>query len=134
MMRMKRANVAASTRDRIERMSQGRVSRWVILRDLFLFQLKLFLDGLIDVTLAPLSIGAAIVEIFFGGERRGRLFYAILRFGERADLWLNLYGASRGADTDGLFGGSKAGSDTLLGEIEELVRGGDEPRRLRKRQ
>ena len=109
------------------------MSRWVILRDLFLFQLKLFLDGVIDITLAPLSIGAALVEIFFGGERRGRLFYSILRFGERADLWLNLYGASRQADSDGLFGGSKAGSDTLLGEIEELVRGGDEPRRLRKK-
>ncbi len=125
-------------RDRVEqyskdRMAQaGRVSRWVIVRDLLLFQLKLFLDGVIDVTLAPLSIGAAIVEILFGGERRGRLFYAILRFGERADLWLNLYSASRRADTDGLFGGSKAGSDTLLGEIEQRIRGGDEPRHRRK--
>jgi hypothetical protein len=119
-------------RDRLARREEG-VSRLVIVRDLLLFQLKLFLDGLIDVTLAPVSIAAAIVEIFFGGERRGRLFYKILRFGERADLWLNLYGASRRADADGLFGGSRAGSDTLLGEIEELVRGGDEPRRLRRR-
>ena len=125
-------------RDRIEQYKKDRaaqadgVSRWVIVRDLMLFQLKLFLDGIIDVTLAPLSIGAAIVEIFFGGEQRGRLFYAILRFGERADLWLNLYGASRRADADGLFGGSRAGSDTLLGEIEQRIRGGDEPRRRRK--
>jgi hypothetical protein len=88
------------------------------MRDLGLFQLKLAMDGLIDLTLAPLSIAAALVEIFFGGERRGRLFYAILRR----------------ADADGLFGGSKAGSDTLLGEIEQIVRGGDEPRRLRKKQ
>ncbi len=105
----------------------------VIVRDLLLFQLKLFLDGVIDLTLAPLSIGAAIVEIFFGGERRGRFFYTILRLGEKADLWLNLYGASSKADADGLFGGSKAGSDTLLGEIEQRLRGGDEPRRTRKR-
>lgn len=112
-------------------MAQGEVgaSRWVIVRDLGLFQLKLFLDGLIDVTLAPLSFAAAIIEILFGGERRGRMFYAILRFGEKADLWLNLYGASRRADADGLFGGSKAGSPTLLGEIEQRIRGGDEPRR-----
>jgi hypothetical protein len=125
-------------RDRLEQYSKDKmaerhsVSRWVIVRDLLLFQLKLFLDGVIDVTLAPLSIGAAIVEILFGGEKRGRLFYAILRFGERADLWLNLYGASRRADADGLFGGSKAGSDTLLGEIEQRIRGGDEPRRRPK--
>lgn len=109
------------------------VPRSVIFRDLVLFQLKLFLDGLVDVTLAPLSIAAAALEILFGGERRGRLFYAILRFGERADLWLNLYGASRKADRDGLFGGSKAGSDSYLGELEQRLRGGDEPRRLRKR-
>ena len=108
------------------------VSRWTILRDLGLFQLKLFLDGVIDVTLAPLSIIAAVVEIFFGGERRGRLFYAILRFGEKADLWLNLYGASKSADADGLFGGSRAGSDTLVGEVEMLLRGGDQPRKRRK--
>ncbi len=105
------------------------VPRWVIIRDLLLFQLKLLLDGVIDIILAPLSIGAAVVEIFFGGERRGRLFYSILRFGERADLWLNLYSASRRADKDGLFGGSKAGSDSLIGELEQRIRGGDEPRR-----
>jgi hypothetical protein len=108
------------------------VSRWVIVRDLALFQLKLFLDGVVDLTLAPLSIAAAIVEIVFGGRRRGRFFYAILRLGEKADLWLNLYGASRRADADGLFGGSKAGSDSLLGEIEQRIRGGDEPRRRRR--
>ena len=123
-------------RDRIAQFERGGsregVSRWVIFRDLLLFQLKLFLDGLVDVTLAPLSIAAAIVEMAFGGQQRGRLFYAILRLGERADLWLNLYGASRRADADGLFGGSRAGSDTLLGELEKRIRGGDEPRRRRK--
>ncbi len=113
-------------------LSEG-VSRWVIVRDLALFQLKLFLDGLVDLTLSPLSLAAAIVEVFFGGERRGRLFYSILRLGERADLWLNLYGASRRADSDGLFGGSRAGSETLLGELELRLRGGDEPRRRRDR-
>lgn len=106
-------------------------SRWVIIRDLLIFQLKLALDGLIDLMLSPLSIAAAVVEVIFGGERRGRLFYWVLRLGERADLWLNLYGASDKADTDGLFGGSAAGSDSLLGELEMRLRGGDEPRRGR---
>ena len=32
---------------------------------------------------------------------------------------------------DGLFGASTAGDDSLVGQIEQLVRGGDEPRRLR---
>lgn len=32
---------------------------------------------------------------------------------------------------DGLFGSSKAGSDTLVGRLEQWARGGDEPRRAR---
>ena len=54
---------------------------------------------------------------------------ATSRISERLDLWLNLYGATEKAeeDEDGLFGGSEAGSDSLLGQIEQMVRGGDEP-------
>jgi hypothetical protein len=107
------------------------VSRWVILRDLVIFQVKLFLDGMFDVVLSPVAVVAAVFEFVFGGPRRGRVFYAILRIGEKVDLWLNLYGASRRADADGLFGGSRAGSDSLLGEVEQLLRGGDLPRRRR---
>jgi hypothetical protein len=40
---------------------------------------------------------------------------------------------SRGEESeDGLFGGSKAGSDSFVGQIEQAVRGGDEPRRVRR--
>ena len=109
------------------------VPRRIIVRDLILFQLKLFLDGLVDVVLSPLSIAAAIVEVLFAGERRGKIFYSILRIGEKADLWLNLYGAAGRADSDGLFGGSKAGSESLLGELEMRLRGGDEPRGRKRR-
>ncbi len=109
------------------------VPRGVIVRDLLIFQLKLFLDGFVDAALIPISIAAAALDFFFGGKRRGKALYGVLRLGERVDLWLNLYGASRSADADGLFGGSKAGSKTLLGELEMQLRGGDEPRRRRKK-
>lgn len=109
------------------------VSRVIIIRDLLLFQLKLFLDGIVDVMLSPLSIAAAVVEVLFAGRRRGKIFYSILRFGEKVDLWLNLYGAAGRADADGLFGGSEAGSDSLLGELEMRLRGGDEPRGRKRR-
>ena len=112
-------------------MPGDRVSRWVIIRDLAIFQIKLFLDGLKDIVLAPASLIAAALGILFGGKRRGRLFYLVLRIGERFDLWLNLFGASERADVDGLFGGSKAGTDSYLGQLEQSVRGGDEPRRRR---
>ncbi len=108
------------------------VSRGTVCRDLVIFQLKLFLDGVVDVILSPLAVAAAAIEIFFGGERRGRLFYAILRMGERVDLWLNLYGASQRADRQGLFGGSKAGSPTFIGQLEQTGRGGEAPKGRRR--
>ncbi|MGD2120644.1 MAG: hypothetical protein PVJ76_02820 [Gemmatimonadota bacterium] len=108
-------------------------TRPVLIRDFMIFWLKLWLDGAKDVMMIWLSALAVIVDLLFGGRRK-RLFYAVMRLGERIDLWLNLHGAlSKDHDSgDGLFGASKAGSDTLLGQLEQAVRGGDEPRRKRK--
>lgn len=114
-------------------MDTQRISRGTLLRDLVIFQVKLMLDGLKDVVLSPLSAGAGFIAILAGGESRwARMFYRVMRIGERYDLWLNLFGAVQRTDVDGLFGTSQAGSPTLLGELEELFRGGDEPRRKRK--
>lgn len=103
-------------------------TRRVTIRDFFIFQLKLVLDGLKDFALFQLAIGALLVDLVSGGGRRRRLFYSVLRLSERFDLWLNLNGAMERLDAgeideEGLFGASEAGSDTLLGKIEELVRG-----------
>lgn len=105
-------------------------TRSVLVRDFLIFQLKLWLDGFKDLVMIQLSVVAVLVDLLFGGRRK-RLFYKVIRLGERIDLWLNLHGAlSRGEGTeDGLFGGSKAGSRTMLGQLEQAVRGGDEPRR-----
>lgn len=110
-------------------------TRRVTIRDFFIFQLKLVLDGLKDFALFQLAIGALLVDLVSGGGRRRRLFYSVLRLSERFDLWLNLNGAMErldaGLDDDGLFGASDAGADTLLGKLEQMVRGGDEPRGAR---
>lgn len=112
-----------------------RASRGVLIRDFIIFMVKLVLDALKDVFLFKASIVAIVLDLFFGGKRR-RIFYAVMRLGERFDLWLNLHGALSSPDEgsdDGLFGASKAGSDTLLGQLEQAVRGGDEPRTTRRR-
>jgi hypothetical protein len=103
--------------------------RKVILRDLVIFQVKLFIDGLKDVVLLPASLVAALIDLVFPGPRPGRFFYVLLRAGERFDRWLSLYGPSLQASAamDGLFGTSRAGSETMLGELEELVRGPERP-------
>jgi hypothetical protein len=103
-------------------------TRRVTIRDFLIFQLKLVLDGLKDFVLFWLALGTLLVDLVRGGGRRRRLFYSVLRLSERFDLWLNLNGAMERLeageiDEEGLFGASEAGSDTLLGKIEEFVRG-----------
>ncbi|HKJ02751.1 MAG TPA: hypothetical protein VJ997_09860 [Longimicrobiales bacterium] len=107
-------------------------TRSVTFRDFMIFQLKLWLDGLKDVAVIAVSSGAVLLDFIAGGGRRPRLFYSVLRASERFDNWLGLHDAmdrlDNGETDDGLFGASEAGSDTLLGQIEKLTRGGDEPR------
>ncbi|MBW3534905.1 MAG: hypothetical protein KY453_06770 [Gemmatimonadetes bacterium] len=109
-------------------------TRGVTIRDFLIFQLKLVMDGLKDLVLFNVSIAAVLLDVVAGRGKRPRLFYSVLRASERFDLWLNLNGAVAGLDDtdDGLFGASVAGSDTMLGKLEQMVRGGDEPRGSRR--
>jgi hypothetical protein len=101
----------------------------VIIRDLLIFQVKLGIDGLKDVVLLPASAIAALIDLLFPGPRPGRLFYSVMLLGETFDRWLSLYGPALRARAaqDGLFGASQAGSATLLGELEQFVRGPEPP-------
>jgi len=107
-------------------------TRGVTIRDFLIFQLKLVVDGLKDLVVFHLSIGAIVLDIISGRGRRPRLFYSVLRMSEKFDLWINLHGVVERLESeeseDGLFGASEAGSDSLLGQIEQMVRGGDVPR------
>src|SRR5215218_5984772 len=95
-----------------------------LVRHLLIFQLKLVLDGVKGVALFQISLFAAIFDLLFGRPGRPLVFYNILKLSEKVDLWLNLYGASPNAEhtEDGLFGNSRAGDDTMLGKLEELVK------------
>ncbi len=111
-------------------------SRKVTIRDFMIFQLKLWLDGLHDFMAIWLSIGAIILDFISGRGRRPRLFYSVVRMSERFDKWLNLHSVAERLESgdfdvdtdDGFFGASSAGDDNLIGQIEQLVRGGDEPK------
>ena len=95
-----------------------------------IFQLKLVVDGVKGVALFQISLFAAIFDLLFGRPGRPLVFYNVLRLSEKLDLWLNLYGASKHAEEsgDGLFGASRAGDDTMLGKLEELMRNETEER------
>jgi len=109
-------------------------TRGVTLRDFVIFQIKLWLDGMKDMVVIGVSTVAVVLDFIAGRGRRPRLFYSVVRASERFDRWLNLHAAMErleaGESDDGLFGASTAGEDTLLGRIEQIVRGGDQPRRV----
>jgi hypothetical protein len=103
----------------------------VLIRDFLIFYIKLLIDGakdLLFLQLALIAFALDFVLMIVVGRKRS-FFYRVLEIGERFDLWLNLYNPAKRAagNPDGLFGESRAGDDTLLGEIEELVRRGPEP-------
>src|SRR5688572_16749069 len=123
-------------RETVEGSHMVQATRGVTIRDFLIFQLKLVIDGFKSVVVFQLSIGAMILDLISGRGRRPRLFYSLLRINERFDLWLNLNGPATRLDSgngDGLFGASKAGSDTMLGKLEQMVRGGDTPHRQKVR-
>lgn len=108
------------------------VTPGVLIRDLFLFHFKLALDGIKGFFMVWASVIAAMADlVLLGSRERGRYFYSVLRMGERFDLWLNLYAPTRNAseNRDGLFGESRAGDNSYMGRMEELVRHRTEPLR-----
>jgi hypothetical protein len=98
--------------------------RSVLIRDLLIFELKLFLDGLGDLVFSQLAILALIWDLIRGGPEMGKTFYSVLRFGEKWDLWLNLYRPSKDTETsgEGLLSAGMVDANSLLGRIEEMVK------------
>lgn len=67
------------------------------MRDVLVFQAKLFVDGVKDIVLAPVSLAAAVIGIVTDRERPGRLLYGVLQGGRTFDRWVDLFGAEREA-------------------------------------
>ena len=77
----------------IERVADN-PGRWMLIRDVAVFQVKLLVDGLRDVLLVPISLVAGIVSLINGGASAGSDFYDLLRMGRRSERWINLFGAA----------------------------------------
>ena len=67
--------------------------RWKFLRDVLVFQLKMVVDNLRDLALMPVSLGAALFDLIFGGDRAGGLFYRVLRWGAQSERMIDVYSA-----------------------------------------
>ena len=67
--------------------------RWRFLRDVVVFQLKMFLDNVRDLVLMPVSLAAALLDFVLRGEREGARFYKVLRWGSHSEEVIDVYSA-----------------------------------------
>jgi len=92
-------------------------TRWRLVRDVVVFQIKLGMEAVLDLTLIPVSLAAAGLDLLLGNWRRPRWFHAVLRFGERCEHRIDLWGAATpGVDAP------QSDADVLLRGIERLAR------------
>ena len=92
-------------------------TRWRLLRDVVVFQIKLGMEALLDLTLIPVSLAAAGLDLVLGNWRRPRWFHAVLRFGERCEHRIDLWRvATPGVDAP------QSEVDAVLRNIETLIR------------
>ena len=69
-------------------------TRWTMLRDLGVLQVKLLVDGLRDIVLVPASLIAGIASIATSKDGKlGLQFYHLLAWGRETEVWINLFGA-----------------------------------------
>jgi hypothetical protein len=105
----------------------NRGSRLRLLRDVVVFQIKLGLEAVLDITLIPVSLAAAAMDLLLGNWRRPRWFHAVLRFGERCERRIDLWGVGNHGELADLE------IDALMRGIETLVRRpGTTPQKVRE--
>ena len=95
-------------------------ARWLLIRDVLVFQLKMLLEALRDVLLPAATLIAGGAGLLVGGDRPERFFHEVLRLGARFDVWLNLFEPIGHAGRVGALAGD-AGVDRTLRHLENLL-------------
>ena len=76
----------------------GYPDRWTLIRDLFVFQVKLLVDGFRDLLLVPASLVAGIWSLVSGDkDKPGPQFYQLLSLGRQSESWIDLFKAHENA-------------------------------------
>jgi len=73
--------------------TDARASRWSLIREVFIFQIKLTADGMKDFVLGPLALAAGLLDLARATPPDQGWFYKILRSGARFDRWVGLFDA-----------------------------------------
>jgi hypothetical protein len=95
--------------------------RWRFIRDVLVFQVKLLLDNVRDFALVPVSLGAAIVDLIFKGEREGALFYKVLRWGAHSEEVIDVYSAIEHHDPGDFKVNPEYTVDSVIARLEGVL-------------
>ena len=66
-------------------------TRTEVIRDTFVLQLKLIVDGIRDLLLMPLVIAATIFGLIKHKNEPGRYLYRLLSYGKASERWIGLF-------------------------------------------
>ncbi|HNP62894.1 MAG TPA: hypothetical protein PKH39_03110 [Woeseiaceae bacterium] len=99
-------------------------SRWTLIRDLGVFQIKLLVDGLRDLVLVPISLVAGVASVLSGKDGNpGPQFYHALSWGKQTEHWIDLFGALKNSpeqkDIPTPF--TEQGMDSIVERFEDFV-------------
>jgi hypothetical protein len=95
--------------------------RWRFVRDVLVFQLKMFLDNVRDLVLMPVSLVAAVIDLILKGDREGARFYRVLRWGWHSEKVIDVYSAIEHHPQDGFEIGRDYTVDGVIARLEDVV-------------
>ena len=90
-------------------------SLWPKIRQLLVFQAKLYVDAFRDLVMSPVSIVIVIIDLVQENEGEDSLFESLLRFGRKTERFINLFNQHDGEDDNA------NDIDTIINEVEETV-------------
>lgn len=90
-------------------------SRGQILRNVLVFQVKLWLEGFKDLVLMPLSLGAACLDLVFWRSGKKGALHSVMKIGDRFERWVDLYAPLDEPQAE------KTGASTLRPSLDDLV-------------
>ena len=91
--------------------------RWTLIRDLFVLQAKLIVDGLRDLLLVPASLVAGAWSLISGEDGRpGPQFYQLISLGKQTERWIDLFKAYENAPEE-----LRREQDFAVKNMDELV-------------
>ena len=91
--------------------------RWTLIRDLFVFQAKLVVDGLRDLVLVPASLVAGLWSLVSSNNGRpGPQFYRLVSLGKQSEIWIDLFKAYENAPEE-----VRREHEFATGNMDELV-------------